>query len=161
MISPNSSGRILAKLVASVPASVDPATVRERIGAYYASYAAGDVAGREALFATDCSFEDPAGRVVATGREPMHRFFTEVLPADWSIAFELHRVAVVGDEALATTTMTLRAGQRTPVEVVVQSHFVLAASGLIRSVRTFFDEVAMRDVPPDGAEPDDAGRAAR
>ncbi|MCW2508376.1 MAG: hypothetical protein JWR28_2904 [Modestobacter sp.] len=148
MIGPRSSGRILAKLVGSVPASVDPGTVRQRVTAYYASWAAGDIADREALFADECRFEDPAGRVVATGRDSLHLFFTEMIPADWSITFRLDRVAVVGNEALATSTMTLRAGPRDPVEVLVDAHFVLTGSGLIRTVRTFFDESAMRDLDP-------------
>lgn len=154
MIGPNSSGRILAKLVTSVPSTVDPSAVRACIAAYYASYTTGDVAAREALFAGDCHFEDPAGRVVATDRDSLHAFFAEVLPATWSIAFRLDRVAVVGNEALSTSTMTLRAPERTPVEVIVNAHFVLADSGLIRLVRTFFDEDAMRDAeagPSDGA----------
>jgi hypothetical protein len=146
VIGPTSSGRILAKLVTSVPATVDPATVRARIADYYASYSTGDVAGREALFASECRFEDPAGRIVATDRGSLHGFFTDVLPASWSIAFRLDRVAVVGHEALATSTMTLAAPERTPVEVVVNAHFVLDGSGLIQTVRTFFDEGAMRDV---------------
>jgi len=145
VIGPNSSGRILAKLVSSVPATVDPSIMRERITAYYISYATADVTGREALFAPDCHFEDPAGRVVATDRKSLHLFFTEVLPASWSITFRLDRIAVVGNEALSTSTMTLRAAQRTPVEVVVNAHFVFSDSGLIRSVRTFFDAAAMRD----------------
>lgn len=153
MIGPGSSGRLLAKLVAAVPATVDPSTLRDHITAYYLSYTTGDVAGREALFAPDCHFEDPAGRVVATDRESLHHFFTDVLPATWSITFRLDRVAVVGNEALSTSTMTLRAAQRVPVEVIVNAHFAFAESGLIQQVRTFFDEAAMQDIetadPPD------------
>jgi hypothetical protein len=150
VIAPDSSGRLLAKVVAAVPATVDPADVRARVAAYYASYAAGDVEEREALFAPVCRFEDPAGRVVATDRASLHRFFTETLPSSWSITFELERVAVVGNEALATSTMTLRAADRPAVEMTLNAHFLLDDSGLFRTVRTFFDEHAMRDVehPP-------------
>jgi steroid delta-isomerase len=148
VIGPSSSGRILARLVASIPTSVAPADVRAVVAAYYASYTGGDVAGREALVTPDCRVEDPAGRVVATDRATLHRFFTEVLPASWSIAFRLDRVAVVGQEALATTTMVLSVPERVPVEVVVAAHFVLDESGLIRSLRMFFDEQTMRDAEP-------------
>jgi ketosteroid isomerase-like protein len=149
VIGAGSSGRMLARLVAAVPATVDQATVRARVAAYYASYDTGDVAAREALFADTCRVEDPAGRVVATGRAELHGFFTATLPADWSIRFRLDRVAVVGDEALATTTMTLRIPQRTPVEVLVNAHFVFTAPGLVTSLRMFFDAAAMRDAGPD------------
>jgi len=148
MIGPNSSGRLLAKLVSSVPATVEPSTVRERVGAYYDSYRTGDLAGREALFADDCHLEDPAGRVVATGRRTLHEFFARSIPADWSIMFRLDRVAVVGNEALATTTLTLHAAgdpARTPVDVIVNTHFVFTDAGTIGSLRTFFDEESMRD----------------
>jgi SnoaL-like protein len=146
MIGPNSSGRILAKLVSSVPATIDPATVRDRITAYYASYDPLDVAAREALFAPDCRFEDPAGNLVATDQASLHHFFTDVLPATWMISFRLDRVAVVGNEALATATMRLQADQRTPVEVVVNAHFAFTDTGLIRSARMFFDEAAITDL---------------
>lgn len=148
MIGPESSGRILARLVSSVPATVDPGDVRTTVAAYYASYADGDIARREALFAADCRVEDPAGNVVATDRDSLHRFFTEVLPSSWSISFRLDRVAVVGNEALATSTMTLAIPGRVPVEVVVDAHVVLDDRGLIRSLRMFFDEAAMRDAEP-------------
>ncbi|MCW2527306.1 MAG: hypothetical protein JWM76_2166 [Pseudonocardiales bacterium] len=146
MIGPRSSGRILAKVVAAVPATISADAVRERIATYYASYASGDIAGRETLFATDCHFEDPAGRVVASDPASLHVFFTETVPADWSIDFRLDTVAVVGNEALSTSTMTLRAGDRTPTEVIVNAHFVFSEPGLINSVRTFFDEAAMTDL---------------
>jgi steroid delta-isomerase len=146
MIGASSSGRVLAKIVASVPATVAPSVVRERVEAYYASYSSRDIPAREALFAPDCRFEDPAGRVVATDRSSLHQFFTRALPASWSIAFALERVAVVGNEALATSVLSLQADQRAPVGVIVNSHFVLSSSGLIESVRTFFDEAAMWEV---------------
>jgi hypothetical protein len=60
----------------------------------------------------------------------------------------LDRTAVVGQEALATSTLILRVGDREPVEVIVNAHFVFADSGLIRSLRMFFDEAAMTDVLP-------------
>jgi limonene-1,2-epoxide hydrolase len=148
MIGPESSGRALAKLVASLPATVDPATIRSRIAGYYATYATNDITARESLFAADCRFEDPAGHVVATDGESLHHFFIGTIPATWSIDFRLDRVAVVGNEALSTSTMTLRVGDRLPVHVVVNAHFVVSADGLITSVRTFFDEAAMRDAGP-------------
>jgi hypothetical protein len=145
VIGSNSSGRILAKVVSSVPATVAASVVRERVGAYYESYTSRDIPAREALFAPDCHFEDPAGRVVATDRESLHVFFTQALPSSWSVTFALERVAVVGNEALATSVLTLRADERTPVKVTVNSHFMLSSSGLIESVRTFFDEAAMTE----------------
>ncbi len=143
MIGPDSAGRVLAKVVASVPATVDPTYVRRCIATYYATYAVRDPDTRESLFADNCRFEDPAGRIVATDRASLHRFFTEFVPPTWSIAFHLDRVAVVGNEALATTVMRLDIADRTPVDVMVNAHFTFTDAGLIGSVRTFFDEDAM------------------
>jgi ketosteroid isomerase-like protein len=145
VIAANSSGRILAKIVSSVPATMAASVVRERVGAYYESYTSRDISARAALFGPDCHFEDPAGRVVATDRSSLHAFFTQALPASWSITFALQRVAVVGNEALATSVLSLRADDRTPVKVIVNSHFVFSSMGLIQSVRTFFDEAAMSE----------------
>jgi len=145
MTAAKSSGAALARLVASVPASIDADTVRSRIGAYYASYPTDDSSSREALFADPCRFEDPAGIVMATDRDSLHRFFHEVIPADWHFTFRLERVAVVGNEALSTATMRLRVGDRPPVDVLVNAHFQFTEAGLIRSVRTFFDEQSIRD----------------
>lgn len=146
MTAQGSAGRLLAKTVSAVPATISPPDVRERIAAYYASYATGDVAGREALFSDDCHFEDPAGRVVASGAAALHRFFTEGIPPDWSVTFRLDRVAVVGNEALATSLSVIDAGARGGVENIVNAHFVFDDAGLIRSVRTFFDAESMNDL---------------
>ena len=67
------------------------------------------------------------------------------IPPHWSIGFRLDRTAVVGQEAVATSALMLRIGDREPVEVIVNAHFVFADSGLIRSLRMFFDEAAMTD----------------
>ena len=145
MIAERSSGRALVRLAASVPAASAPEVLRARIAAYYDSYLAQDVAGRETLFADTCRFEDPAGQVVATDRASLHTFFVDGIPAHWSITFALERIAVVGDEALATVTLSLRVADRTPTAVLVNAHFVFDGDALITSVRTFFDAEAMTD----------------
>lgn len=145
MIGPRSSGHGLARLVASVPAATPAPILRRAVAAYYESYRTHDLAGRAALFAPACRFEDPAGHVVATDHDSLRDFFASGIPAHWAITFALERVAVVGDEALATTLLTLRAGDRPPTEVLVNAHFVFTADGLIESVRTFFDEDGMTD----------------
>ncbi|KJE24305.1 SnoaL-like domain [Frankia torreyi] len=156
MTAQGSTGRLLAKLVSSVPATISPADARARIAAYYASYAAGDVAGREALFSDDCLVEDPAGYVVARGAEALHRFFVEGIPPDWSVAFRLDRVAVVGNEAVATTLSVIDAGARGGLENVVTTHFVFDDAGLIRSLRTFFDADSMNDPAPNDPASNDS-----
>jgi hypothetical protein len=149
VIAADSSGRALARVVAAQPTAVAAEAVRERIAAYYRSYSPVDLAAREALFADECRFEDPAGAVVATDRASLHAFFAEGIPAHWVINFRLDRVAVVGQEALSTSTLTLRVGPRAPVEVIVNAHFVFDEDALITSVRTFFDEHGMTDIGND------------
>lgn len=145
MIGPRSSGQGLTRLVAAVPAATPPDILRRRIAAYYESYATRDLAARVALFASDCRFEDPAGQVVATDRESLRTFFATGIPAHWSTSFQLERVAVVGDEALATATLSLRVGDRPATAVLVNAHFTFDGQSLISGVRTFFDENSMTD----------------
>jgi SnoaL-like protein len=147
VIGERSSGRSLVRLVASVPAATAPDVLRARIAAYYDSYATQDLTGREALFAATCRFEDPAGHVVADDRASLHEFFVTGIPAHWSITFALERIAVVGDEALATVTLSLQVADRTPTAVLVNTHFAFDDRGLIASARTFFDAEAMTDDP--------------
>jgi hypothetical protein len=138
-------GRLLAKTVTGVPTTVTPEHVRAQIASYYGSYVEGDVAAREALFSGDCHFEDPAGRVVADGSAELHSFFTQGIPPDWTVVFHLQRVAVVGNEAMATSLSVIDAGARGGLENIVNAHFVFDEAGLIRSVRTFFDAESMND----------------
>jgi steroid delta-isomerase len=148
MIAPDSAGRLMAKVVAGVPSTVGAARVRATIAAYYASYAEdeADFDARAALFTPDCRFEDPAGRVVAEDREALRHFFTKIVPDGWTFRFRLERVAVVGDEAMSTSILTVHGPDRTPVEAIIDAHWVFASDGLVAGVRTFFDEEALRDL---------------
>jgi len=148
MIAPDSAGRLMAKIAAGVPGTAGAAHVRATIAAYYASYAEDepDLDARAALFAPGCRFEDPAGRVVAEDREALRHFFTQVVPDGWTFRFRLERVAVVGDEAVSTSVLTVHGPGRTPVEAIIDAHWVFASNGLVAGVRTFFDEEALRDL---------------
>jgi steroid delta-isomerase len=115
--------------------------------AYFASFGERDVEGRLALFAAGVVFEDPAGRVVASDPAGLREFWVERIPADWEIVFTLERVAIVGDEALATATMRLRAGPKLPVDVLVNCHLVFDANRQITSFRAFFDRDSITEVP--------------
>ncbi len=60
--------------------------------------------------------------------------------------FTLERVAIVGDEALATATMSVRAGTRAPAEVVVNCHFVFrGGDSRIVQYRAFFDAASITE----------------
>ena len=119
--------------------------IAEAVGRYFASFAAKDVDGRLQLFADDAWFEDPAGQLVASNRDGLRAFWVDLIPSDWDVRFTLERVAVVGDEAIGTATMRLCAGSRTPVDVLVNCHFVFDADGRIRQYRAFFDAESITD----------------
>jgi ketosteroid isomerase-like protein len=142
-----SSGTPVARLVARVPASLTRERIADAVGRYFASFAAKDVNGRLQLFADDARFEDPAGQLVASSRDGLLAFWVDLIPSDWDVRFILERVAVVGDEAMSTATMWLRAGSRTPVDVLVNCHFVFDADGRIRQYRAFFDAESITDAP--------------
>ena len=101
---------------------------------------------RVALFADDVRFEDPAGHLAASGRAALRAFWADAVPADWDVGFTLERVAVVGDEAMATAMMQLRAGTRSPVAVLVNCHFVFDGEGRVAAYRAFFDAESITDV---------------
>jgi ketosteroid isomerase-like protein len=132
--------------VARVPATVARASIEGSVARYFASFAANDVDARLDLFADAVRFEDPAGQLVASSRAELRAFWVEAVPHDWDVRFTLERVAIVGDEALATATMSLRAGTRAPAEVVVNCHFVFrSGDGRIVQYRAFFDAASITE----------------
>jgi ketosteroid isomerase-like protein len=132
-------------MMADVPAVNTRAHIESVLRAYTATWASGDVAGRLALFGDDAFFEDPASVLRASGRAEIVAAFA-ALPPTWDLSFEFVRVAVVGDEALATYVLTLQAGDASTSELLVNSHVVFGPDGLIRSIRTFFDAESITDL---------------
>ena len=145
-----SSGTPVARLVARVPATLPRERIEGAVSTYFASFAARDVDTRLGLFADDVRFEDPAGQLVASERAGLRAFWVDLVPSDWDVRFTVERVVVVGDEAMATATMRLRAGRRTPVDVLVNCHFVFDGNCRIRQYRAFFDAASITEKPPAG-----------
>lgn len=112
---------------------------------YTEGFATRDVEAQLALFAEDATFEDPAGTLRGSSKDAL-RTFLNALPTDWSLVFTLQRVALVGNEAIATYNVVLTAGANTPSRLLVNSHVVFNDAGLITSLRTFFDEHAISEV---------------
>jgi len=142
---PGSSGPGVARLAAGVPARHAREVLLSSITTYFSSFGAADVETRIALFADEMVFEDPAGRHVASDVAGLRAFWVEKIPPDWKVAFTLERAAIVGDEALATATMHLRAGEKSSVDVLVNCHFAFDQDGRIVSFRAFFDEQSIVD----------------
>ena len=142
-----SSGPGVARIAASVPAVHPRPRLEVAVGAYFSSFTAKDVETRLALFADDVVFEDPAGRLIASDPDGLRAFWVDTIPSDWEVTFTLERVAIVGDEALATATMRLRAGEKSPVDVLVNCHLVFDAAGRIERFRAFFDAESITELP--------------
>jgi steroid Delta-isomerase len=140
---PSSAGwrRVLER----VPAANDRSHVEQVLRTYVDSWASGDVEGRLALFADDVVIEDPATVRQAASKAELREFVAHGLPSDWRLAFSFERVAVVGDEAIMTYRVSLRAGDAAPAELLVNSHIVFGPDGLIHRFRTFFDAEAITD----------------
>jgi ketosteroid isomerase-like protein len=130
---------IVSTLASRVPATQTREHISGAITCYFASFQTREVDVRLELFADEVRFEDPAGYTVASNRAALRRFWLETIPTDWDVRFVLDRVAVVGDEALATATMTIDAPDTLPVDVVVNCHFAFGRDGRIRTYRAFFD----------------------
>lgn len=130
---------IVASLAARVPATRTREYIADAIVRYFASFGSRAVDARLELFADDVCFEDPAGHAVASDCATLRRFWLETIPTDWDVHFALDRVAIVGDEALATATMTVLAPAAVRVDVVVNCHFAFDADGDICRYRAFYD----------------------
>jgi ketosteroid isomerase-like protein len=134
-------------MVAGVPAVNERAHIERALRAYVDSWATNDVEGRLALFADDVVIEDPVTVRQATGKAELTEFVRAGIPENWSMAFSFERVAVVGDEAILTYRIALHAGHSSPAELLVNSHVVFDANGLIAQYRTFFDTESITDHP--------------
>jgi steroid delta-isomerase len=137
--SSRSPARIVASLAERVPATRTREYIADVIARYFASFGTRAVDARLELFADDVRFEDPAGHTVAADLAALRHFWRAMIPSDWDIRFVLDRVAIVGDEALATATMTVAERSAIPVDVVVNCHFAFGDDGRICSYRAFYD----------------------
>jgi hypothetical protein len=133
-------------LVALVPVSVPRSTIEAAVATFASCYASGDGAARLALFAENASMEDPAGRVVATSRAQLGRFYDKVGSLGFDLSVQLGRVMVIGHEAMAPGTLTMKQADADPCCVELILHFVFDNAGLITSLRIFFDEGSVTEL---------------
>jgi steroid Delta-isomerase len=142
---PKTSDGIRA-LVAAVPAAVPRSTIEAAVQRFAECYASGDGAARLALFAENASMEDPAGRTVATSRAQLGRFYEAVGSLGFDLSVKLGRVMVIGDEAMAPGTLTMRQADNDPCRLELILHFGFDGAGLITSLRIFFDEGSITEI---------------
>jgi 3-oxosteroid 1-dehydrogenase len=133
------SSQFWRRTSASIPAANRRAHIEQALRAYVQSWNENNVAARLALFADDIVIEDPASVVRASGVTELNEFFSAAIPADWSLRFGFQRVVIVGDEAVLTYTVDLSIVGRSSAELLVNSHIVFDGSGLISSMRVFYD----------------------
>jgi steroid delta-isomerase len=78
----------------------DPAAVRTTIDRYLAMFSAGDREGWLALWADDCTMEDPVGSPVRHGKDEVVAFYDQSLTMADSVELRpLGIVVVIGNEA--------------------------------------------------------------
>jgi ketosteroid isomerase-like protein len=135
----------LRTLVAAVPVSVPRATIEAAVKAFADCYASGDAEARIALFAENVTMEDPAGRVVATSRAQLGRFYAKVGSLGFDLAVTLGQMIVIGHEAMAPGTLRMKQGDAEPCRLALILHFVFDDAGLITSLRIFFDEAGITE----------------
>jgi steroid Delta-isomerase len=133
------SSQFWRRTSASIPAVNGRAHIEQALRAYVQSWNENNVAARLALFADDIVIEDPASVVRARGVAELNEFFSAAIPADWTLRFGFQRVVIVGDEAVLTYTVDLSIVGRSSAVLLVNSHVVFDGSGLISSMRVFYD----------------------
>jgi ketosteroid isomerase-like protein len=133
------------KMATSIPSRHDRSYYVDVLQQYVASWNTNDVQGRLELFGDDAVFEDPAGLRRSSNKTELTEFFLADVPSDWTLDFKFVRCAVVGDEAIVTYTVDLRAGERSPSTLFVNSHVQFDATGRIGSIRVFYDVEAVTD----------------
>jgi steroid Delta-isomerase len=120
--------------------------IESALRTYIDTWATGDVEARLALFADDVIIEDPATVRRASSKAELAEFVTVGIASDWDMVFSFDRVVVVGNEAVLTYRITLRAGNATPAELLVNAHVEFDSDGLIRRFRTFFDTASITEI---------------
>jgi steroid Delta-isomerase len=139
------SSQYWRRTASSIPSVNDRTHIEHVLRAYVESWNSENAASRAALFADDIVIEDPATVVRATGRAELEAFFSATIPADWKLRFGYVRSVVVGDEAVLTYTVVLTIGERSPSELLVNSHVLFDGSGRISSLRVFYDDQSITD----------------
>ncbi len=124
--------------LSAVPATLSRSYIQDVTTRFMASYAVRDVETRVSLFAEDAVFEDPAGLHLAGNAVELKQFFSTVATR-FTIEFTHEQLIVAGDEALQIARVRLQEGDSEPTQLHLFLHFVFDRSGLITSLRTFFD----------------------
>ena len=122
------------------------ASIEDSVARYFASFATSDVDARLDLFADAVRFEDPRANWSRRASRNCARSGSTRCRATGTCGSPSSGVAIVGDEALATATISVRAGTRAPAEVVVNCHFVFrGGDGRIVQYRAFFDAASITE----------------
>lgn len=121
---------------------VDPAKVRAAIDAYIKAFDNDDVDAIIALYADECSVEDPVGTEPVRGIEAVREFYTRSMQASPKLTLQ-PPVRIAGNEAaFAFTGVVTTPDGKLQFDVI--DHMIFNDDGRIRQMRAFFGPENMR-----------------
>ena len=138
-MSPSDHDTRFGEFLAAVPTSVERSHIEAVVDRFMSTYAARDVDTRLSLFAEELRFEDPVGHHLASNKAELETFFESTIATGASYRFFAERLVVVGNEALLIARLLIERGESDATLLLLHTHFVFDADGLISQVRAFFD----------------------
>ena len=128
---------------AAIPAAVSRASVARVVATYLESFAAGDMAARETLFADDCIIEEPVGTAPIYGKDDLVAFWKATADAGWKVRNELQRLIVHGNEAAVLFRSVLEVEGQGSVSLDVFETLVFDETGRISRLRAYNDATCL------------------
>ena len=119
----------------------DPAQMYAAVEAYVAAFEAGDADAVAALYAEDCTVEDPIGSPIHRGREAVRAFYAQSMATGAKLKLE-GPVRVAGDYAAFPFSVHLDFGGG-PKRIDVIDTFRFDQAGKVVEMRAFWGPANM------------------
>lgn len=119
----------------------DPAKMTEAVHAYVAAFDAGDADAVAALYAEDCTVEDPIGAPIHRGRAAVRAFYAESMKTGAKLKLE-GPIRVVADYAVFPFSVNLHF-QGTDKRIEVIDTFKFDDSNHVVEMRAFWGPTNM------------------
>lgn len=121
---------------------VDPAKIRAAIEGYAAAFDNDDVDAILALYADECSVEDPVGTTPVVGRDAVRAFYERSMKAHPRLTLQPPFRIAGNEAAFAFTGVVDTADGKLQFDVI--DHMIFNEDGKIRQMRAFFGPENMK-----------------
>lgn len=125
-------------LYGAIKAANSRELVESAVTTYITSFTDHDIAKREALFAEDAVFSDPANSPSFNGIDQIRAFWEQIKQSPTRFEPEIHQVVVCGDSALLDFTMHMH-GDEGHQCLHVRDIFEFNSNGKIQTLTAFWD----------------------